>query len=749
MGVLALFAFAPLASAAGTVGTGTPASCDEAAFDTALAGGGVVDFDCGGAAHTITFTGVKNISASTTIDGGSLISLSGGNSVHHFNVSGANNLTLQNITIEDGNNTGGPGGAINMQTGILTITNSTIQNNTAASTGGAFVSGGGDITVTNSTISGNTTSNSGGVAFINGGTILIDNVVFDQNIGNNGGGVFRIDSGTVDIFDSTFTGNGSSGANGTALQINGGTVTVRRSVFENNTVNDRPVIENTGTLTLERVAMVNNSGIQVSSSSGVTMENVTIGDNTMAAVIGSVYIFGGATANIYNSTIVNSSQNGVTNASSTVNLLNTIVANNGVSDCAGTMTSLDGNLDSDGSCAFGQANDLSSTDPLLNGLSTVSHDDTTGDTRVYQPMVGSPIIDSGVTNVLNPANDQRGVARPVDGDNDTIAVLDRGAFEALMGVDLTAPTLAEVTPIPTPDSNATPSYTFSSTEAGTITYGGACSSATTVASAGNNTITFNTLTPATYTNCTITVTDASLNASTPLAVTAFEVTAASTPTPTTSGGGGGSSGGGCVNISCFTDLPSSEPEPSPEDEACAGYSDILANDPDCAAITYVQSIGAMTGNDDGTFGPDDHLQRDQITKISLEAFGLFDSNEDYCSGSNPFPDVTPSDWSYQYVCRGKQLGIITGYESGEEAGMFMPDNKVILVEFWALILRNLDEVMPLGPSFNGWEADAWYSGYAQYVATNDLYDGSPSPAELVPRRDVAKFLYELHLLGKL
>ena len=44
--------------------------------------------------------------------------------------------------------------------------------------------------------------------------------------------------------------------------------------------------------------------------------------------------------------------------------------------------------------------------------------------------------------------------------------------------DTTAPVLAEVTAITTTES-ATPGYTFSTTESGTITYGGACSSNTT------------------------------------------------------------------------------------------------------------------------------------------------------------------------------------------------------------------------------------------------------------------------------
>ena len=70
----------------------------------------------------------------------------------------------------------------------------------------------------------------------------------------------------------------------------------------------------------------------------------------------------------------------------------------------------------------------------------------------------------------------------------------------------TEPIIAEVTAVATPTNDSTPDYTFSSTEAGTITYGGPCSSRTNIAVAGNNTITLNALASGTYENCTITVT---------------------------------------------------------------------------------------------------------------------------------------------------------------------------------------------------------------------------------------------------
>jgi len=65
--------------------------------------------------------------------------------------------------------------------------------------------------------------------------------------------------------------------------------------------------------------------------------------------------------------------------------------------------------------------------------------------------------------------------------------------------------LKEVTAITTPTTDTTPDYTFSSTESGTLTYGGSCSSSTTSAISGNNNITLSSLSDGTYADCTITV----------------------------------------------------------------------------------------------------------------------------------------------------------------------------------------------------------------------------------------------------
>lgn len=88
---------------------------------------------------------------------------------------------------------------------------------------------------------------------------------------------------------------------------------------------------------------------------------------------------------------------------------------------------------------------------------------------------------------------------------------------------VSAPVLAQVTAVPSPTSDNTPDYTFSSTKTGAIAYGGDCLSVTATTVSGNNTVTFNTLADGVHSNCTITVTDADGNHSAPLSVNSFTV----------------------------------------------------------------------------------------------------------------------------------------------------------------------------------------------------------------------------------
>ena len=90
-------------------------------------------------------------------------------------------------------------------------------------------------------------------------------------------------------------------------------------------------------------------------------------------------------------------------------------------------------------------------------------------------------------------------------------------------VDNTAPVIAEVTAVTTPSNDNTPDYTFSSTESGYLYFEGSCSSSTTSVSSGDNTITLNSLSDGTYSDCEISVSDTAANESNAITLTSFTI----------------------------------------------------------------------------------------------------------------------------------------------------------------------------------------------------------------------------------
>ncbi len=90
-------------------------------------------------------------------------------------------------------------------------------------------------------------------------------------------------------------------------------------------------------------------------------------------------------------------------------------------------------------------------------------------------------------------------------------------------VDTTPPVITEVTAVTTPSNDNTPDYTFSSTESGYLYFEGSCSSSTTSVSSGDNTITLNSLSDGTYSDCEISVSDTAANESNTITLTSFTI----------------------------------------------------------------------------------------------------------------------------------------------------------------------------------------------------------------------------------
>ena len=113
--------------------------------------------------------------------------------------------------------------------------------------------------------------------------------------------------------------------------------------------------------------------------------------------------------------------------------------------CDGAVTSAGSNLEHGTSCALAMSGDASGVDPLLGPLQ-----DNGGGTLTHALTAASPAVDAAGACGLT--EDQRGKTRPLDGNLDTVAACDVGAFE--------------LDPADTPTTSPTTSTTTTTTPGG-------------------------------------------------------------------------------------------------------------------------------------------------------------------------------------------------------------------------------------------------------------------------------------------
>lgn len=330
-----------------------------------LKGGGIYAFASSVEVDDTIFNG--NIASG---DGGALVNQSG-------------TLTVKNVTYQSTNHAGGNGGGL-YSDGTLYVTDNTFSNNTAGGKGGGLYSDG-SADVKTSTFSQNTATGNGGAIF-NDGTAYATDSTFSQNNAVSGAAISS--DGTVYATGSTFLSNTAS-ADGAGIYAEGGTVYATNNTFAKNT------------------ATGNGGGIENPGNS-VFVYNSTFSGNS-AASGGAVHNDNGGYFQLDNTILADSTSGG---------------------NCGGEAVTNDShNLDTGTTCGFGSDNgSKSNASPNLDGLQ-----DHGGATETMAPQMPGDAIDKGDNGVCaaNPVNnvDQRGVARPIDGDGDSTATCDIGSVE--------------------------------------------------------------------------------------------------------------------------------------------------------------------------------------------------------------------------------------------------------------------------------------------------------------------------------
>jgi hypothetical protein len=429
--------------------------------------------------YTLDAPLIIEANGAVTIQGSGAV-INGNSAVRVLEVKPGATLNLQNIVVEGG--TAFEGGGI-FNNGTLALTSTTVRGNKATLTwGGGIYNKDGEVTITSSTISGNESLVGGGL-YNKDGTVTINDSTLEENTAIQGGGGGLVNDGTMTLNNTRILRNeasliGGGISNVKQLTINGGEITENAAAEKGGgiSVTGTSTTTMTGTTLTKNTAAIEAGGIYqingtVSIFSSTLSENVATQSDGGAVfkLLGTMTITNSTVTNnradeagaiqndaglltLLNSTIANNT--GVTGSGGLVNrgplqIGNTILAlNNGDCSNASTISATGVNLVGDGSCNI--PNDINGN-PLLLPL--------TGSPAYYPLQPNSPAIDAGTSNIC-PNTDQRGAARPVDGNGDGTAACDIGAYEA-PNSDPSTPDGSTPTPTETPGGpTATPTATI-------------------------------------------------------------------------------------------------------------------------------------------------------------------------------------------------------------------------------------------------------------------------------------------------
>ncbi|BDZ69941.1 right-handed parallel beta-helix repeat-containing protein [Methanobacterium petrolearium] len=209
-----------------------------------------------------------------------------------FKVNTGVNVTLQNLTLINGNATNG--GAI-YNAGNLTTVNCTFMSNNASKGGAIYNSG--NCTVIGGSIANNTVVNDGGAIYNSGYCVINDCSILDNTATAwNGGAIYN--SGYFAVNDCSILSNTATAGNGGGIYNNRGNCTVTDSIVQNNTayyygggIYNRANCNINGSYVLNNIATYG-SGIY-NYQSNCTVIGVCIQNNTATVYGGGIYNSGG------------------------------------------------------------------------------------------------------------------------------------------------------------------------------------------------------------------------------------------------------------------------------------------------------------------------------------------------------------------------------------------------------------------------------------------------------------------------
>lgn len=157
------------------------------------------------------------------------------------------------------------------------------------------------------------------------------------------------------------------------------------------------------------------------------------------------------------------------------------------------------------------------------------------------------------------------------------------------------------------------------------------------------------------------------------------------------------------------------------------FSDVKDDYEYAYSINYLQENGMIQGYDDGTFRPEDTINRVEFLKL------VFGAPEGTCIHKKKFSDVEYGSWYDPYLCKALESGYVDGYPDGT----FKPADPINFAEAAKILVRanfSIDE------SASG----EWFEPYVKHLSEwNYIPTSIQSFGKKVTRGDVVEMVYRI------
>ena len=154
-------------------------------------------------------------------------------------------------------------------------------------------------------------------------------------------------------------------------------------------------------------------------------------------------------------------------------------------------------------------------------------------------------------------------------------------------------------------------------------------------------------------------------------------------------------------------------------------------------IEFVYNRGIVQGYPDGTFRPDNTLNRAELLKVIVVS-SYSEAAYNVYEGDACFDDVDGSEWYTKYVCFGKAQGIVEGYDDGT----FRPENKVNLVEALKIMFVGMDVTLTSSVD-SPWYQKYYNTAAAKYLVPDELTGAYTSDFSRAQAAEVIKRVISL------